>query len=206
MFDNVGGRWLAVVVGSGTCSSAPAERWQVFTLQPRPDGTLAGEYSSTASNACDNKRAVTFTRTGNVDVNSLPDPATRTPRVVSPAEALHGRYHLAATFANGSAQQERDYSVRTDCLRNGARCMSYFHAPDGVKPLVFGSGKWTEDQEFDGPCPAGGTTHIKVTAAFPLPQPPQNPIALLTGHGYAQESGSACTSSEFDDKFVRTGD
>jgi hypothetical protein len=206
VFDDVGGRWLAVGLASGTCSNAPAEHWQVFTLQTRPDGTLAGEYSSTASNACDNKRAVIFTRTGGVDVNSLPDPTTRAPRVVSPAEALHGRYHQTKTYMSGSKQQEYDYAVRTDCLRNGARCMSYFHGPDLVKGLVFGSGKWTDDETYDSPCPAGGTSHVTVTAAFPLPQPPQDPITLLTGHGYQQESGSACTSSEFDEKYVRTGD
>ena len=58
-----------------------------------PDGTLSGEYSSTTSKGCTAKRAVTFTRTADVDVTSLPDPAGQPPRVVSPAEALHGRYH-----------------------------------------------------------------------------------------------------------------
>jgi hypothetical protein len=205
VFDDVGGRWLAVGLASGTCSNAPAEHWQVFTLQTRPDGTLAGEYSSTSNN-CGAKRTVTFTRTGDVDVTSLPDPASHAPRVVSPAEALRGRYHLTRTFASGSQQQEYDYAVRTDCLRTGDRCMSFFHEPNSATPAVFASGKWIYDREYDAPCPAGGTSHVKVTAEYPLPAPPQDPITLLTGHGHLQETGSACVSSDFDDKFVRSGD
>lgn len=131
VFDDVGGRWFAVGTGSGTCRGAPAERWQVFTLQPRPDGTLVGEYSSTASNGCVSKRDVTFTRTADIDVTGLPDPATQGPRVVSPAEALHGRYHHTVTYLRTSGKQEYDFAVRTDCLRTGDRCMSYFHAPGG---------------------------------------------------------------------------
>ncbi|OBI00943.1 serine/threonine-protein kinase [Mycobacterium sp. E2733] len=204
VFDEVGGRWLAVGTGPGTCRDAPAERWQVLTLQPRPDGTLAGDYSSTTSNGCGFKRAVSFTRTGDVDVTSLPDPTGQPPRVVSPAEALHGRYHATVTFPDGE-KKEADLAVRTDCLRAGDRCMSYFHNPDGSMPLVFAGATWTRDDGFDQPCPRGGTTHTKITAAYLLPRPSQDPIPVLTGHGRAEETG-ACTSFEFDDKLVRTGD
>jgi hypothetical protein len=205
VFDDVGGRWLAVGVGSGTCFDIPAERWQVLTLQPRPDGTLVGEYSSTAGNACAIKRTVTFTRTADVDVAGLPDPATQGPRVVSPAEALRGRYHQIMTFPTAS-KQEYDFAVRTDCLRTGDRCMSYFHEPEAAEPLLFVSGSWTMDREVDGPCPSGGTSHVKVTAHFPLPAPPQNPIVRLVGHGHQEETGSTCVSTDFDEEFVRTGD
>ena len=204
VFDEVGGRWLAVGTGPGTCDNAPAERWEVFTLQPHPDGTLSGEYSTVTSNGCGRKRAVTFTRTADVDLNSLPDPASQPLRVVSAAEALHGRYHITATYENGQTQEE-DLAVRTDCLRTGDRCMSYFHNPDGAVPLVFAGGQWTRNDEFDNPCPGGGTTHSKITAQYPLPQPLQDPITLLTGHGRREETG-ACTSNDFDDKYVRTGD
>jgi hypothetical protein len=155
-------------------------------LQPRPDGTLAGDYPKTASVGCGLKRTVTFTRTGDVDVNSLPDPASQPPRVVSPAEALHGRYHDTQTFAGGY-KFEYDYAVRTDCLRTGDRCVSYFHNPDSVVPLVFGAGKWTEDKDY------------------PLPQPRQDPITLLTRHGHQTSTGSACSGGDFDEKFSRTG-
>ncbi len=108
----------------------------MIALQPRPDGTLAGEYTATTAHGCGMKRTVTFTRTGDVDLDSLPDPAGQAPRVVSPAEALHGRYHPTRTSANvGNLKitwPEYDYVVRTDCLRTGERCMSFFRNPDVV--------------------------------------------------------------------------
>jgi serine/threonine-protein kinase len=201
VFDDVGGRWLAVGTGPSTCGEAQ----QVFTLQPRLDGTLAGEYTSTSGACAAEKRSVTFTRTADVDVTSLPDPASQPPRVVSPAEALHGRYRLTQTFTNGNIY-EHDYAVRTDCLRTGDRCTSYFHGPDGGLPLVFGAGKWTREVDFDSNCPAGGTTHVQAAEQYPLPAPPQDPIRLLTGHGHQEETGSACASTDYDARFVRTGD
>jgi hypothetical protein len=41
---------------------------------------------------------------------------------------------------------------------------------------------------------------------FPLPAPPQDPITLLSGHGYEESTGSACVGGDFDEKCVRTGD
>ncbi|OBH99243.1 hypothetical protein A5678_20040 [Mycobacterium sp. E2733] len=211
VFDEVGGRWLAVGLGSGRCGNAPAEYWEVFMLRLRPDNTLAGEYSATstasdADNNCGFKRAVSFTRTGDVDVTSLPDPAGQPPRVVSPAQALHGHYRSTATFSDG-AKQESDDAVRTDCLRNGDRCMSYFHNPDGARALVFGGGTWTYDREGDHPCPGGGTVHWKITAQYPLPQPVRDPITVLTGHGHREHTGACFVGQwDFDDKFERTGD
>ena len=206
VFDEVGGRWLAVGTGPGTCRNAPAERWQVFTMQPHPDGTLSGDYSSTASNNCESRRPVSFTRTGDVDVTSLPDPAGQPPRVVSPAEALHGHYHNTITFADGD-KQEYDFAVRTDCLRSGDRCMSYFHSPDAASALVFGGATWTYDHEFDKPCPGVGTGHTSIATRYPLPQPPQDPITQLTGHGHQEQTGACKVGQwDFDDKLVRTGD
>ena len=45
VFDDVGGRWLAVAVTQGNCGNADVEVWEVFSLQPRPDGALSGEFS-----------------------------------------------------------------------------------------------------------------------------------------------------------------
>jgi serine/threonine protein kinase, bacterial len=85
--------------------------------------------------------------------------------------------------------------------------MSFFHGPGGVVPLVFGSGKWIRDSEGDTSCSTGGTAHTKVTADYPLPQPPQDPITLLTGHGHIESTGTVYVGSfDFGDKFVRTGD
>ena len=41
VFDDVGGNWVAVGLGSTQCNNAPSEVWVVFTLQPQPDGTLS---------------------------------------------------------------------------------------------------------------------------------------------------------------------
>jgi serine/threonine protein kinase len=208
VFDDVGGRWLAVGVGSGTCRSAPVERWEVFTLQPRPDGTLSGEYSSTSSHQCGLKRVVSFTRTGDADITSLPDPANQPPRVVSPAEALHGRYHRTDTYVDGSVTQGADYAVQTDCLRTGDRCMSFFHGTGAAQALLFGDTKWIFGAETQVVCPPSGTGHLKLTDELPLPAPPQDPITLLTGHGHAELTNAPanCVAEDYDIKYVRTGD
>ena len=207
VFDRVGENWLAVGVGSTNCGKAEGEVWEVFRLQPRPDGTLGGESNQTMAVGCANKRPVTFTRTADVDVDSLPDPASLPPRVLSPAEAVRGRYHETDTTPNGF-KGEADYVVRTDCLRTGDRCMSLFHrAPADALVLVFGDGKWIYDHESDNRCSKGGTAHVRVLAQFPLPQPPQDPVTLLTGHGREDVTGaSACPSTDVNIKFARAGD
>lgn len=207
VFDQVGGRWVAVVLGSDQCRGAAAEFWQVVTLQPRPDGTLIGEYTAISGGACADKRTVTFTRTGELDVNSLPDPAGQPPRLASPAEALRGRYQLTRTFNDGTPQRQSYLTVRTDCLRSGDRCISYFHGPTGGLPLVFSGGNWTVDVEDDSTCAASGdTSRVKITARYSLPQPAQDPIRLLTGHGHQQQTGSCAIDADFDETFKRAGD
>ncbi len=206
VFDDVGGRWVAVSITSDQCRNVSTEYWGVITLQPHPDGTFAGERSTTTVMGCAVKRTVTFARTGDVDITSLPDPAGQPPRVVSPAEALHGRYQDTTTYTNGAKDPPvQDLAVRTDCLRTGDRCISFFHNKQVVEPMIFDGAKWVRDFEGDGAaCPNGGTPHIKVTTVYPLPQPPQNPIALLTGHGHIESTGTTCVGGDFDEKFART--
>jgi serine/threonine protein kinase len=206
-FDEVGGIWLAVTLASQQCrDNAHAESWQVIKLQPRPDGTLAGDWTATASNSCSAKHTVTFTRTGDVDVDSLPDPAGLTPRVVSPAEALHGRYHQTRRFTNGQ-RQETAFVVATDCLRTGDRCMSFFYEQSGlVEPLVFADGNWTLGTDMADTCPGYGAMRVRKTGKYPLPQPLQNPITLLTGHGNQEQTAPCPVTIEFDETFSRTGD
>jgi serine/threonine-protein kinase len=208
VFDQIGGSWIAVGLGSTPCNDAPTEVWVVFTLQPQPDGTLSGETTRSTTNSCSTaKRTVTFTRTGDPDLAKVPDPATLPPRAASPSTALRGRYHETIAYANGgSAAGQDDLAVRTVCLRTGDRCMSLFHAIDGVVPLVFSGGKWTRNDEGTVPCNLGGTVNIKLSAEYPLPEPLQDPIPLLTGHGHNVTTGSACAGGDFEDKFERTGD
>jgi serine/threonine-protein kinase len=207
VFDEIGGRWLAVAAGPENCRGADSETWQVFTLQSRLDGTLAGEYTTSAANGCADKRTVAFTRTGDVDVNSLPDPSSQPPRVVSPAQALHGHYRVARTFSAGARPAQLDTAVTTYCLRTGDRCMSYFHEPLGGLPLVFGGGSWTKNLDVDVNCPESGeTAHMKSSAQYPLPQPPGDPIMKLTGRGHQEQTPPCAINTDFDETFTRTSD
>ncbi|OBA82483.1 hypothetical protein A9W99_01955 [Mycobacterium sp. 1164966.3] len=209
VFDEVGGRWIGVNLGTHTCrDDNSAEVWDVFNLQPAPGGGFTGDYSVFSGNECGGKHSVTFTRTSDVDIDTLPDPAALPPRVVSPAEALRGRYHQRRTFKVQGVQQEIDFSVSTECLRTGDRCMSYFYATSGqVEPLLFGGGKWVLDTSVEGNCPrSGAPMHMTRTAQYPLPQAPQNPITLLTGHGKHIQTPPCALTSEFDETLTRTGD
>ncbi|MDT5175153.1 MAG: serine/threonine protein kinase, bacterial, partial [Mycobacterium sp.] len=110
---------------------------------------------------------VTFSRTGDVDLNSLPDPAALPPRVVSPAAALHGHYHERATQPNGY-KENRDFAARTDCLRTGARCLSVFHtAPVSVMLLIYNDGTWSYNREDDDKCwKYRAMAHVKYVVSF----------------------------------------
>jgi serine/threonine protein kinase len=211
VFDQIGGSWVAVGLASADCTEGPAEYWVVLTLAPQPDGTLSGESVRATSNAgCVAKRAVKFTRTGDPDPNKVPDPSVLPPRTSSPATALNGRYHESLVFANGNVMPgQDDLGVRTECLRTGDRCISLFHAKDGVVTLIFTGGKWTRNEQGAVACPNGGMAHIAVTAEYPLPQQLEDPIPLLTGHGtQTVAAGGACTGGggDFVDKYERTGD
>src|SRR6185312_7770962 len=209
VFDQVGGRWIGVNLGTHACrDNDSAEVWDVFTLQPGPDGGFTGDYSVFSGNECAGQHTVTFTRTSDVDVDTLPDPAALPPRVVSPAEALRGRYHQRRTFKVQGVQQEIDFAVTTECLRTGDRCMSYFYASSGqVEPLLFGGGAWVLDTSVDGNCArSGAPMHMSNAGQYPLPQPPQNPIPRLTGHGKHVQTAPCALTSEFDETLTRTGD
>jgi serine/threonine protein kinase len=207
-FDKVGDRWLAVTTSHSACGKREdAEVFTVVTLQLQADGTVSGEATRSYEGECFNKRTVALNRTGDTDVSALPDPATLPKRVVSRAEALHGAYEEQLNYSNGS-KFHYSKGVRTDCLRTGDRCMSLFVALGGKGAnlaFIFGNGTWTHTSEFDGDCPRGGTSHVTLNETAPLPDPPQDPIRVLIGHGYQNETG-ACISSSFDDTFTRTGD
>ena len=206
-FDQVGGRWVAVALSSDQCRNAPAEFWQVFTLQSRPDGTLTGDYTAVSANACVERRSVTFTRTGDIDVNRLPDPGRLPPRVASPAEALHGHYHATRSFSNGLPQDQGYSGFMTSCLRTGDRCMSFFHDPTMDAPLVFAGGVWTLEVAGEAKCPSSqDSTQLTTTGRYPMPQSPPNPITLLTGHGHVEQTGACAINTDFDETFTRVSD
>ena len=205
VFDQTEGSWVAVALATSQCRDRTGEIWEVFRLQAHPDGTLTGEQTRTARNNCQERRSVTFTRTGDADAG-LPDPATLPPRVSSAAEAFHGHYQLTRTFAGGSPQEIGNSGIVTNCLRTGDRCMSYFHAKSGDVPLVFAGGTWTWADASTGNCPNGSPAKLDANATFPMPQPMQDPLPSLTGHGHWTQTGACAVSIEFDEVLTRTGD
>ncbi len=216
VFDDVGGRWLAVVTSPGAAHqdkdsvkcNGEGEWFEILSLQPRPDGSISGEWiAENAPLICYHKRALSFTRTGDTDVSALPDPAAQPARVLSPAEALHGTYHF--TFSGVLTNQPFDYSVQTECLRTGNRCMSYFYyVPKSLaNPFVFENAQWTQNSVSSVDCTNGSSFRAADNNVFPLPQPPQDPISKLTGHGRRDAvTATSCATGNFDFTVVRTGD
>jgi hypothetical protein len=216
VFDDLGGRWLAVTTSPGAahqdkdgpkCNGA-GEWFEVVSLQPRPDGSISGEWlSENESLICYHKRILNFTRTGDTDISALPDPAGQPPRVVSPAEALHGTYHF--TYSGVRANEPTDFTVQTECLRTGDRCISYFfNVPKSeADPFEFENAQWTQNSVSSVDCPSGGSFTVRDTSGFPLPQPPQDPIGKLVGHGRRDNlTPTNCSAGGFDITIVRTGD
>ena len=206
VFDDVAGRWTAVAVAPGPCHGHDTETWNFVWLQPRPDGAMAGEWVSDAVD-CYSKRVVTFTRTGDTNVASLADPLAQPARVVSAAQGLHGQYHSHTTMPGARAVDE-NFNVQTICLRAGDRCISRFENFEGTGALllVYTSGVWARNDVGDVPCPDGRTSHRTIDGVFPAPNPPQDPIMELTGHGHKQEAGSSCISGDYTQVLNRTGD
>jgi serine/threonine-protein kinase len=210
VFDQVGGSWFAVAISHIDCDRPHDEAWNVVSLTPQPDGTMSGEVTRATATGCFTRRTATLTRTGDTDITTLPDPTHLDPRTVSPAEALHGKYDAQMTFASGYKSSAVNYGVRTDCLRAGDRCMSFFISGKGSnRAYVFANGTWTRNENFDLECSLGGTHHVTYTETMALPQPPQDPIASLIAHGYDKADpapGVQCQSQTFDDTYTRTGD
>jgi serine/threonine protein kinase len=209
-FDQVGGTWVAVGLASADCGGdKPDELWVVYTMQPQSDGTLTGETIRASTNsACAAKRAVNFTRTGDPDLNKVPDPAVLPPRVSNTADVLRGSYRQTTTFTNGNIVPGKVLTANTYCLRTGDRCMSLFHAEGGAVTLMFADDKWTRNEQGTTMCAGGGTAQITITAEYPMPVQIDDPIALLTGRGsQTVAAGGACTGGgDFEDKFQRMGD
>jgi tRNA A-37 threonylcarbamoyl transferase component Bud32 len=206
IFDDIAGRWIAVSLGTAKCHDRDVDEWTFIWLQPRPDGTMSGEWISDDID-CYSKRSVTFTRNGDTDIASLPDPATQPARVVSAGQGLHGVYHSTVTFSNGGNAPQDDYRVDTFCLRTGDRCISRLVDVDfsGGILIFFANGAWTRTLEDDYKCGDGRTEHRKISTVFPAPNPPQDPIVQLTGRGYKETTGSSCKGGDYQQVLNRTG-
>ncbi len=208
VLDKVSGRWTAVTATSGTCQNAPTEYWESMSLQERSDGTLAGEFTVRSTTSCARNQQVTFTRTGDVQSTvSVADPKAQPAQVTSPAQSLHGRYQETDTYSDGGRSAQANFDIQAYCLRTGDRCLSYWFNPDSVKALLFSQGKWvltTTSDDVD--CKSGGRGHREMSLEYPLPQPAQDPITLLTGTGHYTITGACAYASDFDSRVERTGD
>ena len=208
VLDQIGARWTAVSATQGTCQNAPTEFWETMSLQPLADGKLQGEFVVRSTTGCSQNQQVTFTRTGDVQASvAVADPSAQPPRVKSPAQGLHGRYHEIDTYTEGGRNAEADFDVATYCLRTGERCLSYWKNPGDAKLLVFAQNQWVlANTSEDAKCNNGSAAHGQITLQYPLPQPAQDPIALLTGRGHYTVTGECPFNSDFDSRVQRTGD
>jgi hypothetical protein len=210
VLDNINGTWTSVTATSGTCSNAPTEFWESMSLQQRQDGSLAGQFTLRSTTSCSSNQQVTFTRTSDVQSNvQIADPKAQPPRVASPAQGLHGRYQETDTFTVANGNSQSSFDVQTFCLRNGDRCLSSWVNPDTTNAFIFQNNKWTlTSTSSDVTCTSGGSGsgHVDTSLEFPLPQPPADPITLLTGTGHQTLTGACPYSSDFDSKVQRTGD
>jgi serine/threonine-protein kinase len=208
VLDEVDGRWTAVSASAGTCQNAPAEYWETMSLQAEPGGGLQGEFIARATTGCGRNQQVTFTRTGDVqDGVSVTDPAAQPARVVSPAQALHGSYKETDTYADGGRNTEVTFTIQTYCLRTGDRCLSSWVNPDHAKVLVFAGAQWDlTTTSSNAACTNGGRADRNFSAQYPLPQPPQDPITLLSGRGHYTITGDCPFDSDFESRVERSGD
>jgi serine/threonine-protein kinase len=207
-FDDINGRWIAVVLDTEKCHGHDIEEWHWVYLRPRPDGSMAGEWIEDSLD-CYAKRSVTFTRTGDTNFAGLADPTTLPSRLTSPALSLHGFYRSKVTVPAGEAKPpDQDFSVDTFCLRSGDRCISRFVLTDfsNHQLFMFANNAWTRNSDYDAPCAAGGVSHVTMTGVFPLPKPAQDPIVTLSGHGMESSTGSACKGGPYDQIFTRIRD
>jgi serine/threonine protein kinase len=208
VLDEIDGRWTAVSASAGTCQNAPAEYWETMSLQAQPPGGLQGEFITRATTGCGRNQQVTFTRTGDVqDGVSATDPAAQPARVKSPAQALHGSYKETDTYTDGGRNTEVTFNIHTYCLRTGERCLSSWVNPDHAKVLIFSGAQWDlTTTSSNAACTNGGRADRNFSAQYPLPQPPQDPIALLTGRGHYTITGDCPFNSDFDSRVERSGD
>jgi hypothetical protein len=178
-----------------------------MSLQERPEGTLDGEFVVRSTNSCAHNQQVTFTRTGPVQSNvTIENPETQPARVASPANGLHGRYHETDTYAVGQ-KAESNFDIQTYCLRTGQHCLSYWFSPDQFKSFIFEQAQWVlKTTSAESQCSGGGSAHKEMTLRYPLPQPAQDPIMLLTGRGHYTITGDCSFNSDFDSRVERTGE
>lgn len=219
ILDYVDNHWISVHVAPSASSAISvgmkagceqglsAETWETLSLTPQPDGTLSGSYEATNSNNCNTSRTVTLRRTGDVDTTDIADLSSLPARTSTPASGFRGHYRY--TY-HSYASRDVDGYVRTNCLRTGDRCMSYFFEPGSAEPFVFADGRWTLHYNAPVSCggPDGPRVRIERDATLDLPQPTEDPIDVVTGRGDEGVADSACSipRQSYTLRFQRIGD
>lgn len=224
VFDYVDGRWLAVRTFTSTCTTQqgdrqPTDYWNAFVLEPKPDGTLSGEYIARGSlEACaaSSRQRVTMIRTGGADPNFiLPDPAQQPPRKTTPASGFRGQYRFVSLDVTPNVPPgtpgapSMTFTAETVCVRTGDRCLTYLLNERGnPKALAFADGKWTETSApYKGTCQPSGEATKVTRGEFWLPEAPQDPIVEVKGRVTQQALDGPCAgTSEFENTFTRIGD
>ena len=224
VFDDVGGQWIAVgTVPTSSAAITPAlrddcrdrefapETWEVITLTPHDDGTLAGEYRVINGSNCSTSSTVALTRVADTDVAAIADPAALPARQPVPAEGFRGRYTMTQTLLNGAGGSV-EVDFRTYCLRAQARCVSLgvLQPLDGRGGVyTFADGRWTSRFEGNPPCIVDDVpAPLKRSEEFDLPRPAPNPIPVIEGRGQEEVLDGSCVKplTPYRLKMERTGD
>ena len=224
IFDDLGGQWVSVATALSTSPAISTgmkagceqglspEVWETVSLQPGENGTATGQYEVTDANNCNTSRAINLTRTGDLDIAGIADPAALPPRKPSLAAGFRGRYRYTyGELVHGqNASHDVEGAVQSHCLRTGERCMSYFYEAASAEPFVFVDGQWT--LHYNAPVHCGSLTgprvRIERTAELDLPETPSDPIPVVAGHGQETISvGNPCAGTQnYTLRFERTGD
>jgi hypothetical protein len=225
IFDFIDGDWRWAGDVDGTCSKAGSEEtldghyFKSMSLTPHPDATLSGTLVTLGGiDPCQvaNHAPVMLTRVADVDPSvPLTDPTSLVAPVASPAAALHGTYDYHYTDRMfGTEMPVARATASTYCLRTGTRCATLLlHLNDEGEPerfqvLTYADQHWTQTTGGgDVSCaPQEGIATKTVVTDFPLPSPPTNPIATLTGVETTKWDGPCPTERPNDVVLNRTGD
>jgi hypothetical protein len=217
VLDFIEGRWVGMLRSPDhQCKNggtAPYYRW--FSLEPKPDGTLAGEtYWLYFGENCPQVTwlPVTATRTGDAP-KGLNDPSVVPARKASAPEGFHGRYTSASEPVPGHRTAPPTTSdVETMCVHNTDECATVetvSEPTDGYRPNAayqFTGGHWVATNVHDAPCAIGrGTTRQTTVWKFDLPRPVTNPFAKVTGTRSTSNAGDCGEPLTTGMKYSRVG-
>jgi serine/threonine-protein kinase len=212
-FDFVDGKWIGVREITGDCKmKKDAPLWMTYSLEPKPDGTIAGmRWEIFANETCMGSRTVAMKRTGDANpAVAVADPDDSPPRAVSPAAGFGGRYrYKLVDKATGETNSDVFYDVETSCLRTGERCLSSFVSESRKSHFayVFADSKWvTNPAPFSIKCDDGRDDQRTRSGILTLPDPVTDPFQTLTGTVHSVDVGPCPLTLDLDATVERIGD